>query len=152
MAKPLMEHGRRQACRPPGRSGTGPTALLTAVIATLLIAALANPVSVLGQSPARQLFSELDRNRDDLVSRVEFRINKMKVFYLRDADEDNHLSFEETRLSKAAFSAADGDGDGKISGLEFIDARFTQFDVYDQNRDGFLTFEEFENFTRLNMR
>ncbi len=62
------------------------------------------------------------------------------------------MSFEETRLSKAAFSAADGDGDGKISGLEFIDARFAQFDVYDQNHDGLLTFEEFENFTSLNLR
>ncbi len=152
MAKHSMEHGGRQACRPPGRSGTGPTALLTAVIATLLIAALANPVSVLGQSPARQLFSELDQNRNDRVSRAEFRINKMKVFHLRDADADNHLSFEETRLSRAAFSAADRDGDGKISGLEFFDARFTQFDVHDTNHDGVLAIEEFENFTSLNLR
>ncbi len=152
MARHLTEHGRRQACKTPGRSGTGPAALLTAVVVVALIAVLVNPVSVLGQSPARQLFSELDTNSDDRVSRVEFRINKMKVFHLRDADKDNHLSFEETRLSKAAFSTADGDGDGKISGLEFIDARFAQFDVYDTNHDGVLTFEEFENFARLNIR
>ncbi len=118
----------------------------------VLLAALVNPVSVFGQTKGEQIFSEIDQNGDGQVSRTELRINKNKVFYMRDTDGDKHLSFGETQLSKAAFSAADGDGDGKISGLEFFDARFTQFDVHDTNHDGVLTIEEFENFTRLNMR
>ncbi len=152
MARHLTERARRQACETPGRSGTGPTALLTAVVVVVLIAVLANPVSVFGQSKAERIFSEFDENGDGQVSRTELRMNKFYFFYLRDTDQDKHLSFGETQLSKAAFSAADGDGDGKISGLEFFDARFTQFDVYDTNHDGVLTFEEFENFARLNMR
>ncbi len=152
MARHLTEHGRRQACKTPGRSGTGPTALQTAVMVVVLIAALANPMSVFGQSKVERTFSEIDQNGDGQVSRTELRMNKFYFFYLRDTDQDKHLSFGETQLSKAAFSAADGDGDGKISGLEFFDARFTQFDVYDTNHDGVLTFEEFENFARLNMR
>ncbi len=119
---------------------------------SILFASTAWAAEDFGQSKVKRTFSEIDQNGDGQVSRTELRMNKFYFFYLRDTDQDNHLSFGETQLSKAAFSAADSDGDGKISGLEFFDARFTQFDAYDTNHDGVLTFEEFENFARLNMR
>ncbi len=147
-----MEHSlskcrRRKVRLAPAMSTTALMVLAAASVTAGLSENLAKP-AVAAEGSVERVFMDLDRNGDHMVDRVEFRINKMKVFYLRDTDEDGYLSFGEVLLSSTAFNAGDRDGDGRISGIEFVDAPFTAFDAYDANGDGLLTLEEFANFAR----
>ena len=93
-----------------------------------------------------EIFARLDTNGDGVITRTEFEINSIEVFYINDKNENIKLEASETRLSKEAFEAADTDGDGALSGVEFLQAPFTQFEAADTNTDQKITKREFELF------
>lgn len=100
-----------------------------------------------GDLSPQAVFSEIDANGDGKVERAELRTRKMDVFFLRDKDQDTHLSRQEfDALSDAVFAALDGDGDGRISGFEFNQAELTKFESIDADGDGAITLEEFRSF------
>ena len=91
----------------------------------------------------RAIFETLDTNRDGKLDRTEFRLNRLAVLMLQDANGDGHLQPEETEVTPEQCAAADKNGDGRLSGVEFLDAPYTQFEAIDSNGDGLITFEEF---------
>jgi Ca2+-binding EF-hand superfamily protein len=102
----------------------------------------ANPLA-----DARRRFARIDQDGDGRFDRVDFRVKRVSLFGLVDANEDDYLTLEETLLSPEAFQEFDFDGDGKISSLEMADRR--SFSVIDADRDEFVTFEEYVKFLRI---
>lgn len=93
------------------------------------------------------VFGKIDSNGDGKVDRTELRTHKMDVFFLRDKDQDTHLSPQEfDALSDALFAALDGDKDGRISGFEFNQSEVTKFESIDADGDSAITLEEFQTF------
>ena len=65
-------------------------------------------------------FNRLDRNRDNLIARVELLQPRIAAFRKLDADHNNLLSFEEwSVVSSNRFKQADGDGNGSLTRPEF---------------------------------
>ena len=65
-------------------------------------------------------FNRLDRNRDNLITRVEALQPRIAMFRKLDTDHNNLLSFEEwSVVSSNRFKQADGDGDGSLTRPEF---------------------------------
>jgi hypothetical protein len=65
-------------------------------------------------------FNRYDRNRDDIISRVEMLSTRTKDFKKLDKDNNNLLSFEEWAVATAErFSKADGNGNGLVTRVEF---------------------------------
>ena len=65
-------------------------------------------------------FNRLDRNRDNLVTRIEALQPRVANFRKLDADHNNLLSFEEwSVVSSNRFKKADGDGNGSLTRPEF---------------------------------
>ncbi len=96
---------------------------------------------------ARRRFARIDQDGDGRIDRVDFRVKRVSLFGLVDANEDDYLTLDETLLSPEAFQNFDSDGDGKISSLEMADRR--SFSVMDADRDEFVTFEEYVKFLRV---
>jgi len=87
-------------------------------------------------------FRGLDRNRDGVVTRAEWR-GSDQSFRQQDSNGDGILSGDEVRDDQDTgivrdFSAVDLDGNGHVTAMEWRRA-FTQLDV---NRDGSLTADE----------
>ncbi len=96
---------------------------------------------------ARRRFARIDQDGDGRFDRLDFRVKRVSLFGLVDANEDDYLTLDETLLSPEAFQKFDSDGDGKISSLELMDRR--SFSVMDADRDEFVTFEEYVKFLRV---
>ena len=65
-------------------------------------------------------FNRLDRNRDNLITRVEALQPRVAMFRKLDADHNNLLSFEEwSVVSSNRFKKADSDGNGSLTRPEF---------------------------------
>ena len=65
-------------------------------------------------------FNRLDRNRDNLVTRIEALQPRVANFRKLDTDHNNLLSFEEwSVVSSNRFKQADGDGNGNLTRPEF---------------------------------
>ena len=65
-------------------------------------------------------FNRLDRNRDNLVTRIEVLQPRVAAFRKLDSDHNNLLSFEEwSVVSSNRFKKADGDGNGSLTRPEF---------------------------------
>lgn len=93
------------------------------------------------------VFQRVDQSGDGKINRAELTTRKMNVFFVRDRDQDTHLSPEEFgSLSKPVFDALDKDGDGRISGFEFNQGELTKFETIDANGDDTISFEEFQSF------
>ena len=66
-------------------------------------------------------FNRLDRNRDNLITRVEALQPRIAAFRKLDTDHNNLLSFEEwSVVSSNRFKKADGDGNGSLTRGEFV--------------------------------
>ncbi len=96
---------------------------------------------------ARRRFARIDQDGDGRFDRLDFRLKRVSLFGLVDANEDGYLTLDETLLSPEAFQEFDSDGDGNISSLEMADRR--SFSVIDADRDEFVTFEEYVKFLRV---
>ena len=96
---------------------------------------------------AKRRFARIDQDGDGRFDHLDFRLKRVSLFGLVDANEDGYLTLDETLLSPEAFQQFDSDGDGKISSLELADRR--SFSVMDADGDEFITFEEYVNFLRV---
>ena len=99
---------------------------------------------------ARRRFRVIDKNGDDMIDPLEFRLNKVAALSLIDANRDGYVTLDETLLTPDKFKRIDADGDGKISSVEFVDLR--SFNTIDENRDRSVTFEEYLSFIRATAR
>jgi hypothetical protein len=69
-------------------------------------------------------FNRYDRNRDELISRVEMMGSRTKAFKLLDKDGNNLLSFEEWAAATAErFGGADANRDRLLTRKEFATTR-----------------------------
>jgi hypothetical protein len=65
-------------------------------------------------------FNRYDRNRDNIITRVEMMSSRTKDFKKLDKDGNNLLSFEEWAAATSdRFAGADADKDGKLTRAEF---------------------------------
>ena len=96
---------------------------------------------------AKRRFARIDQDGDGRFDRLDFRLKRVSLFGLVDANEDGYLTPDETLLSPEAFQQFDTDGDGKISSVEMADRE--GFKVMDANRDDFVTFEEYVKFLHI---
>ncbi len=96
---------------------------------------------------AKRRFARTDQDGDGRFDRLDFRLKRVSLFGMVDANEDGYLTPDETLLSPEAFQQFDTDGDDKISSAEMADRE--GFKVMDTNRDNFVTFEEYAKFLRI---
>jgi hypothetical protein len=69
-------------------------------------------------------FNRLDRNRDNVISRVEMLQPRVAAFRKLDTDKNNLLSFEEWAVvSSNRFKQADANGDSTLTRQEFATTR-----------------------------
>lgn len=69
-------------------------------------------------------FNRYDRNRDELISRVEMMGSRTKAFKQLDRDGNNLLTFEEWAIATGErFAAADQDADNVLTRKEFARTR-----------------------------
>ncbi len=128
------------------RQPEAPTAPIAAPATIEVTTAAAIPAAD-SLADARRRFARIDQDGDGRFDRLDFRLKRVSLFGLVDANEDDYLTLDETLLSPEAFQIFDSDGDGKISSLEMADRG--SFSVMDTDRDGFITFEEYVNFLRV---
>lgn len=65
-------------------------------------------------------FNRYDRNRDDVITRLELMSSRTVAFRKLDKDGNNLLSFEEWAVATSdRFAGADADRDGKLTRTEF---------------------------------
>jgi hypothetical protein len=66
-------------------------------------------------------FNRLDRNRDNIISRVEMLQPRVAAFKKLDTDHNNLLSFEEWAVATSnRLKKADANGDGNLTRQEFV--------------------------------
>ena len=69
-------------------------------------------------------FNRYDRNRDEIITRLEMMSSRTKAFKKLDKDGNNLLTFEEWAVSTSdRFVGADGDGNGQLTRGEFRTTR-----------------------------
>lgn len=69
-------------------------------------------------------FNRYDRNRDEIITRLELMSSRTKAFKALDKDGDNLLTFEEwATATSGRFSGADKDDDGELTRAEFRTTR-----------------------------
>jgi hypothetical protein len=86
------------------------------------------------------LFSRMDADGDQKVTKAEYIGLFLPTFGQKDADKDGMLS--ESEFSFAAFKRADANQDGKLTTAEFEALYSSQFDGRDKNNDEVLTADE----------
>lgn len=127
------------------RNGFSGLACLCALMVPLGAAAQAQP------SVSRQIFSEVDLNRDGYVDLDEFHKDIVASFHVLDNNRDGYISIEEIRAipDKGRVEAllkfmglSDANKDKKLSFKEVVEARMAIFDQADSNKDGRLSLEE----------
>ena len=128
-----------QAPRVPTDAAVAPVAMNTTTAAAI---STADPLA-----DAKRRFARIDQDGDGRFDRLDFRLKRVSLFGMVDANEDGYLTLDETLLSPEAFQRFDSDGDGKISSLESMDRR--GFSVMDTNRDDFVSFEEYAIFLHI---
>lgn len=103
------------------------TAALAAMISAQALAAIA-------ESREDQFFHDLDSDRNGVVDREEFDVNKGAILYSLDKNRSLTIEQAETKLAPQQFSRYAGD-DGVIDGLELFDMPGTRFEAFDQDGD-----------------
>jgi hypothetical protein len=83
-----------------------------------------NPPAAAKASREEQRFNRYDRNRDELVSRLEMMSSRTKDFKKLDKDGNNLLTFEEWAAATGErFAKADGNADKLLTRKEFLGTR-----------------------------
>jgi len=136
---PTEKQTAAQAPRVPTDAAVAPVAMNTTTAAAI---STADPLA-----DAKRRFARIDQDGDGRFDRLDFRLKRVSLFGMVDANEDGYLTLDETLLSPEAFQRFDSDGDGKISSLESADRR--GFSVMDTNRDDFVSFEEYAIFLHI---
>jgi hypothetical protein len=71
-----------------------------------------------------QRFNRYDRNRDELISRLEMMGSRSKAFKSLDKDDNNLLTFEEWAVATGErFGGADANRDKLLTRKEFVSTR-----------------------------
>lgn len=71
------------------------------------------------QREARR-FNRYDKDKDDLIDRAEYLVNRQKAFVKADANGDGRLDFEEFAVTTSRkFKKTDRNGDGHLGREEF---------------------------------
>ena len=128
-----------------------PTVVITAPAISEVAAVVTTAAEIPAADPladARRRFARIDQNGDGRFDRIDFRLKRVSLFGMVDANADNYLTPDEALLSPEAFRTIDSDGDGKISSLEVADRR--SFSAMDIDGDEFVTFDEYAKFLRVN--
>ena len=69
-------------------------------------------------------FNRYDRNRDEVITRLEMMSSRSDAFRKLDSDGNNLLTFEEWAVATSdRFSGADSDGNGQLTRTEFRTTR-----------------------------
>ncbi|MCZ6773123.1 MAG: hypothetical protein O7G83_14260 [Proteobacteria bacterium] len=127
---------------------TAPLAVTAAPLAATAATQAATAIPAVDPlADAKRRFARIDQDGDGRFDRLDFRLKRVSVFGMVDANEDGYLTRDETLLSPEAFRDFDTDGDGKISSGEMSDRR--GFKMMDLDRDDFITFEEYLKFLRV---
>lgn len=83
-----------------------------------------DPPAAAKLSREEQRFNRYDRNRDELVSRIEMMSSRTKDFKKLDRDGNNLLSFEEWAAATGErFARADSNRDSLLTRKEFLATR-----------------------------
>ncbi len=91
----------------------------------------------------KAVFSMMDGNHDGRVDGSEYRVHIIAAHNQLDRNRDDQLSRDELpAVGNRAFAAADRDANGRLSAFEFHQAPFVQFQALDGNSDGAVTFQE----------
>ncbi|MCC6925559.1 hypothetical protein [Novosphingobium sp.] len=81
----------------------------------------AAPPGANAASREEKRFNRLDRNRDNVISRVEILQPRVAAFRKLDTDHNNLLSFEEWAVATSnRFKQADANGDSNLTRQEFV--------------------------------
>ena len=136
----------QSAVQAPGAPAAPPAASLAPPAAKATAAAAATPAAD-PLAEAKRRFARVDQDGDGRFDRLDFRLKRVSLFGMVDANEDGYLTLDETLLSPEAFQLFDTDGDGKISSPEMADRG--SFKVMDADGDNFVTFEEYARFLRI---
>ena len=89
----------------------------------------------------RRLFSVVDLDGSQEISRSEFRSGKSVVFLTIDLNGNMTLEPDEMRMSPDGFKLLAGK-DGVVDGEEFIGSEIGSFDAIDKNKDDQIDYAE----------
>ena len=89
----------------------------------------------------RRLFSVIDLDGSQEISRSEFRSGKSVVFLTIDLNGNMTLEPDEMRMSPDGFKLLAGE-DGVVDGEEFIGSEIGSFDAIDKNKDDQIDYAE----------
>ena len=105
-------------------------------IKTLVLSSITCCLIVVGSASAQSVFSQADRDNNNVIDREEFRDHMMETFYHADENKDGHLSEDElSALNAKRLNSTDSDGNGSVSLNEFLNATGADFDTADKNND-----------------
>jgi hypothetical protein len=93
----------------------------------------------------RRLFSVMDLDGSQEVSRSEFRSGKSVVFLTIDLNGNMTLEPDEMRMSRDGFKLLAGK-DGVVDGEEFIESEVGSFDAVDENNDDQIDYAELSKY------
>ena len=89
----------------------------------------------------KRLFSVMDLDGSQEISRSEFRSGKSVVFLTIDLNGNMTLEPDEMRMSPDGFKLLAGK-DGVVDGEEFIGSEIGSFDAIDKNKDDQIDYAE----------
>lgn len=93
----------------------------------------------------RRLFSVMDLDGSQEISRSEFRSGKSVVFLTIDLNGNMTLEPDEMRMSPDGFKLLAGE-DGVVDGEEFIGSEIGSFDAVDKDKDDQMDYAELSEY------
>jgi Ca2+-binding EF-hand superfamily protein len=93
----------------------------------------------------RRLFSVMDLDGSQEISRSEFQSGKSVVFLIIDLNGNMTLEPDEMRMSPDGFKLLAGE-DGVVDGEEFVDSEIGSFDAVDKDKDDRINYAELSEY------